>query len=164
MPDDAHAPPTHVVTCFLARHTPDGDEILLVRRSQRVRTYRGAWAGVSGYVEPGVTPLDQAYTEISEEVGLDRATVHLLRVGEPVSFHDAELAQSWVVHPFLFALAPGAEPHTDWEATEHRWAHPREIAQFQTVPRLAEALAHVYPVPDAPNTPDQPDARGAADG
>jgi len=162
MPDDVHdAPPTHVVTCFLLRHTAGGDEILLVRRSQRVRTYRGAWAGVSGYLEPGVTPLDQAYTEISEEVALDRAAVHLLRVGEPVSFHDDELAQSWVVHPFLFALAPDTEPRTDWEATEHRWVHPREIGQFQTVPRLAEALARVYPVLDAPH---QPDTRGAADG
>ena len=51
MSDDVHAPPTHVVTCFLLRRTRDGDEILLVRRSQRVRTYRGSWASVSGYVE-----------------------------------------------------------------------------------------------------------------
>jgi len=159
MPDAVHdASPTHVVTCFLLRHTAGGDEILLVRRSQRVRTYRGAWAGVSGYVELGVTPLDQAYTELSEEVELDRAAVHLVRVGEPLSFHDAALAQSWVVHPFLFALAPGAEPRTDWEATAHRWVRPDEIGKFQTVPRLAEALAHVYPAPDLPG------AQGSVDG
>ncbi len=149
---DQGTPPTHVVTSFLLRHAPGGDEILLVRRSQRVRTYRGAWAGVSGYLEPGVTPLDQAYTEISEEIGLALAAVRLLRTGDPLSFHDAELDQSWGVHPFLFALAPGTEPHTDWEATEHRWVHPDEIEQFQTVPRLAEALARVYP----PETPAQP--------
>lgn len=158
MSDDVHAPPTHVVTCFLLRRTPGGDEILLVRRSQRVRTYRGSWAGVSGYVEPGVTPLDQAYTEVSEEAGLDRAAVHLMRAGEPVSVHDAGLAQNWVVHPFLFALAPGAKPRTDWEATEHRWVYPSEIERFRTVPGLAEALARVYPAPD---TPGQPDERGA---
>lgn len=160
MSDQGNVQPTHVVTCFLLRNTPGGDEMLLVRRSQRVRTYRGAWAGVSGYLEPGVMPLDQAYIEISEEVGLDRLAVHLMRTGEPLGFHDAELDQSWVVHPFLFALAPGAEPYTDWEATEHRWVHPGEIEQFQTVPRLAEALARVYP----PERPAQSDTQGVADG
>ena len=36
-----------VVTCFL-RH---GTEMLLVRRSDAVSSYRGRWGGVSGYAE-----------------------------------------------------------------------------------------------------------------
>jgi len=40
-----------VVTCFLLRRAAAGDEVLLLRRSQKVGTYRGRWAGVSGYLE-----------------------------------------------------------------------------------------------------------------
>ncbi|MBF6591373.1 MAG: NUDIX pyrophosphatase [Ktedonobacterales bacterium] len=137
--------PTHVVTCFLLRSQAGWDEVLLVRRSERVRTYRGAWAGISGYVEPGVAPLEQAYTELSEEVALSRADVRLLRVGAEVAFDDLALGQAWVVHPFLFALADSASPRTDWEATEHRWLPPAEVRTLSTVPHLTEALAAVYP-------------------
>jgi 8-oxo-dGTP diphosphatase len=137
--------PTHVVTAFLLRWDRGQDEILLVRRSQRVRTYRGAWAGVSGYLEPGVTPLDQLYTEMSEEVSLPRDAVQLLRAGEPLAVQDDAQGQSWVVHPFLFALADPDRIRTDWEATEHRWVTPQEVSAQPTVPMLAEALARVYP-------------------
>jgi 8-oxo-dGTP diphosphatase len=137
--------PTHVVTNFLLRRDAGRDEILLVRRSPRVRTYRGAWAGISGYVEPGVTPQEQAYTELREETGLERGDVTLLRAGEPISVDDAQSGLSWVVHPFLFALDDPAKIRTDWEATEHRWVSPADIVSYETVPKLAEALAAVYP-------------------
>ena len=137
---------THVVTCFLLRQD-NGDRILLVRRSERVRTYRGAWAGISGYLEPSVTPLEQAYTELREETGLARDDVRLLRAGEPLSFEDTALGQAWTVHPFLFAIRAPERIQTDWEATAHQWIAPAELATLPTVPKLAEALAAVYPAP-----------------
>ncbi len=144
--DGAARGPTHVVTCFLLRRDRGGDEILLARRSDRVRTYRGAWGAISGYVEPQVAPLEQAYQEIREESGLQRADVTLLRVGEPLAFRDESIGQDWVVHPFLFlALRPDAAQH-DWEAREFAWMAPGSLNDLQTVPRLAEALARVYPL------------------
>jgi ADP-ribose pyrophosphatase YjhB (NUDIX family) len=140
-------PPTHVVTSFLLRTDRGRDEILIVRRSQRVRTYRGAWAGISGYVEPSVTPIEQAYTEVREETGLARNEVRLLAEGKSLAFEDRELGQAWVVHPFLFAALAPERIRTDWEATEHRWISPGELAGLAMVPRLAEALALVYPSP-----------------
>ncbi len=145
----APAPQTHVVTCFILRRGPEGDAVLLVRRSDRVRTYRGAWAAVSGYLEAGITPLEQAYTELREEAGLGSADVALLATGSPLSFHDSELDQSWVVHPFLFAVVDARRMRTDWEATESRWVRPEEVSKYATVPMLAEALARVYPPQEA---------------
>lgn len=137
--------PTHVVTCFLLRRDRGHAELLLARRSERVRTYRGAWAAISGYVEPGVAPLEQAYQEIREETGLQRDDVTLLRTGETLAFRDADIAQEWVVHPFLFlALRPDLAQH-DWEAHEFAWMAPDALASLRTVPQLAEALARVYP-------------------
>lgn len=137
--------PTHVVTCFVLRDVAGTDELLLVRRSDKVRTYRGAWAGISGYLEASVTPLEQAYTELREEAALTANDVTLLREGELLPVEDAANGLAWVVHPFLFRLRPGATLTTDWEATAHQWVRPDVLSQLQTVPRLADALDAVYP-------------------
>ena len=137
--------PTHVVTSFVLRSTRGHDEVLLAQRSQRVRTYRGAWGGISGYVEPGVTPTDQAYTELSEEAGLTHDDVELLLTGEPITFRDEAIDQDWVVHPFLFRLLQPDRVRSDWEAVQFQWFAPEDVATLPTVPRLAEALSHVYP-------------------
>jgi hypothetical protein len=34
---------------------------------------------------------------------------------------------------------------TDWESVESRWVAPAQLAQYETVPMLPEALARVYP-------------------
>jgi 8-oxo-dGTP diphosphatase len=134
-----------VVTCFLLRRSGD-DEILLLRRSQQVGTYRGRWAGVSGYIEE-TDPLTQAYTEIEQETGLAREDVQLLRTGEPLEVVDAEADRRWIVHPFLFEVREPARIRTDWEHSETRWIRPREIFLYETVPQLAETLMRVYPLP-----------------
>lgn len=133
--------PTHVVTCFLLRTDEPGQQqrLLIVRRSQRVGSYQGHWAGVSGFVEPGVTPDEQAYTEIREETSLQRDQVQMLRRGTVVEYTDAALGRHWYVHPFVFhVLAPDAI-QTDWEAVDMRWIDPSTLADYETVPKLLEA-------------------------
>jgi 8-oxo-dGTP diphosphatase len=127
--------PTHVVTCFLRR----GDRVLVLRRSQRVLTHRGLWAGVSGYIEPGEEPLDTAYKELLEEVEARREQVELVRQAEPLVFEDVPTGTRWAVHPFLFEDL-GVEVRTDWEHVEHRWIEPRELESLETVPRLRDTL------------------------
>jgi 8-oxo-dGTP diphosphatase len=149
---------TQVVTCFVLRRDRGQDEVLIVRRSDRVRTYRGRWAGVSGYVEPGVTPEAQAYIELREEARLAPADVKLLRAGAPLPVQDAEQGLSWVVYPFLFLTSVPERIHTDWEAHESRWVAPAEIPGLPTVPGLAAALAQVYALDDAGRGADSTDA------
>jgi 8-oxo-dGTP pyrophosphatase MutT (NUDIX family) len=141
---------THVVTCFLLRAGPhDHDEVLILRRSGRVRTYRGRWAGVSGYLESmplrASWPEKQARREIQEETGLSPADVELVRTGEPFTFQDPELGTRWTVHPFLFRVRPAAAIAIDWEHTEAQWVRPSALGRYRTVPRLRDALARVYP-------------------
>ena len=133
----------HVVTCFLLRAGSGGDEVLILRRSGQVGTYRGRWAGVSGYVE--AEPLAQARREIVEETGLAPEETTLLKEGEPLAFRDEELNVRWVVHPFLFRVPPDASISVDWEHVEARWVRPEQLSEYETVPRLKEALARVYP-------------------
>ena len=145
-----------VVTCFLLRGGEEGPsthsacsgqaEILLLRRSDRVSTYRGLWAAVSGYLEVE-SPLEQAYREIEEEVGLGRGDVRLLAQGEPLVVPDETIDTRWSVYPFLFEALRPERLRLDWEHTESRWVRVEEMGGLETVPRLEEALARVYPGP-----------------
>jgi translation initiation factor 2B subunit (eIF-2B alpha/beta/delta family)/8-oxo-dGTP pyrophosphatase MutT (NUDIX family) len=130
---------TPVVTAFVY----SGDKVALVRRSDRVRTYKGRWAGFSGYVEQ--LPLEQAMRELNEEAGLVPEALKLKGIGIPVSVDDMENDASWLVFPFLFELPKGPEIATDWESTELQWFSPTEISGLQTVPALDCALASVWP-------------------
>jgi 8-oxo-dGTP pyrophosphatase MutT (NUDIX family) len=132
-----------VVTCFLLRTGASGrDELLILRRSGQVGTYRGRWAGVSGYVE--AEPLTQARREIAEETGLAPEEATLVKSGEPLAFTDEELGVRWLVHPFLFRVRADASVAVDWEHVEAHWIRPEQLAEYETVPRLKEALDRVY--------------------
>lgn len=128
-----------VVTSFLES---DG-KILLLRRSGKVTTYQGRWAGVSGSIDSGHTPEEQARTEIREETGLTDGDVQLLATGEPLTIDDLADDRRWIVHPFRFALLNPDRIHTDWEHVESRWIDPAEIAHFETVPKLMETWQRV---------------------
>ncbi len=130
---------THVVSCFLLRTDMDQPGILIVRRSQRVGSYNARWAGISGFLETGVTPDEQAYTEIREETGLQGEQVRMLKRGTIVEHEDASIGRHWYIHPFLFEVLTPDAIALDWEATEMRWIVPSELQDFETVPKLEEA-------------------------
>ena len=100
----------HVVTCFLEHDS----RILILRRSRHVGSFRGKWAGVSGYIE--TTADKQAFTEIAEETGFVRQDVRLVRKGRPLEV----AGEGWIVQPYLFNIKGKAKIKTDWEHTEIR--------------------------------------------
>jgi nicotinamide-nucleotide amidase len=123
-----------VVTCFLESE----NRILILRRSRRVGTYQGQWAGVSGYIE--AAPDDQALQEIREEVGLDNQEVLLIKKGQTLETLDRKLKIKWIVHPYLFHVKDPSKIKIDWEHVEYKWIKPEEIDDYSTVPKLKEAL------------------------
>lgn len=129
-----------VITVFLSH----AGKILVLKRSTKVGTYQGYWSGVSGYLER-TDPLDQAYTEISEEVGLSSDQVTLIGREAPLEVVDQVQGRAWRVYPFLFAVREPDQIRLDWENTEMRWINPNELSRLQTVPGLAEVLQRVLP-------------------
>lgn len=127
------------VTVFLHRR----GKVLLLKRSGRVSTYRGQWAGVSGYLER--LPLCQAYVELREEVGLAPAEVALRGIGCPLIVDDPAGPRRWLVFTFLFRMREGAVVRTDWESEAAQWVEPAEVSRRETVPGLPDALARVWP-------------------
>lgn len=136
---------TPVVTAFLRCQ----GRILLLRRSERVGSYRGCWAAVSGHLEED-EPLAQALREVEEETGIGRGQLRLVSAGAAFAVTDAALGREWIVHPFLFDLDQPAVPRLDWEHAEWRWVRPAELAALDTVPHLAEGLRACWS--DAPRT------------
>lgn len=125
-----------VVTAFL-RHQ---GKILLLKRSERVRTYPGSWAAVSGSLEES-TPLAQALREIREETSLGEADLCLVATAPCLEVVDAEMATRWLIHPYLFEVIRSPGLRLDWEHEESRWVEAAELAHFRTVPALAQVLA-----------------------
>jgi 8-oxo-dGTP pyrophosphatase MutT (NUDIX family) len=121
----------HVVTSFLRFR----GKILILKRSDKVRTSKGRWAGVSGYVEEGEKPEETAIKEIREETGIENPK--LIRTGEP--FRVSTDNGVFCIHPFLFEVDTD-EVTIDWEHTEFKWIEPGDIEKYDTVPRLPQGL------------------------
>ncbi|MGH2410287.1 MAG: NUDIX domain-containing protein, partial [Chloroflexota bacterium] len=128
-----------VVTAFLEH---DG-KILLLRRSDRVRTFQGRWAGVSGSIDPGRSPEQQARVEIFEETGLVDVDVRLAAAGEPLPVNDPDGARRWLVHPFRFRVLQPERIRLNWENAEARWIDPSDLGAYDTVPNLGKTWQRV---------------------
>jgi len=128
-----------VVTCILMN---ENENILILKRSNKVRTYRSYWSGVAGYVEEDEEPLDTAFKEIREETGLNDNNVELIKTADPIEFTDfyEEEKYEWKVYPFLFRVRKDSKIRIDWEHISYRWIKPSDIDKFQSVPRLREVI------------------------
>ena len=131
--------PRKVVTSFLQHR----GKVLLLQRSDKVSTFKGLWAGVSGSIPEVTAPFHQALQEIKEETGLGEEQVELVRSGDPLLVSDKE-GQEWLVHPFLFFVEDVSGLSLDWEHSRMAWVIPSEIDSFATVPGLRETWDQLW--------------------
>ena len=123
----------HVVSCFITK-----DELILIlKRSDKVRTYKGKWATVSGYIEQNEKPYETALKEIKEEIGLEKKNIKLIKEGKLIYVN-----KEWIVHPYLFE-ANTDKIKIDWEHVEYRWIKPEEVKNYDVVPKFKDALESV---------------------
>ncbi len=123
-----------VVTCILRFN----GRILIMKRSHKVSTNQGMWAGVSGYIEEGEHPLQTARKEVSEETGI--ADFELVKSGEMLRVRSGP--RLWCIHPFLFDIH-SPEVTIDWEHTDYRWIDPCDIDDDATVPGFQLVLKSI---------------------
>lgn len=127
---------TPIITSFIRNN----EKILLLKRSNAVRTMQGLWAGVSGKIEKNEDPLERALKEIYEEIGLENNEIKLILRGEPMLVSSPQYKNHlWNVHPFLFETDKNIIV-LNWENTDYKWISPDEILEFQTVPSLEKIL------------------------
>jgi 8-oxo-dGTP diphosphatase len=127
------------VTCFLEYK----GQVLLLLRSERVRSYKGIWGGVSGRIQDIRTPLEQAKLEVKEETGVSEGDILIIKEGKVLVFDDLEAKIRKVVYPFLFQIKDPDQVTIDWEHTQCKWIKPCEMENYKTMPQLKETLLRV---------------------
>lgn len=131
---DSDAAP--VITVFIRFR----DRILLLKRSDKVATYRGKWNTVSGYLDEPRPIREKVLEEIQEEVGIGEDNILSIHIGETYEVKDTEINKTWIVHPVLAQLKSRPAIRLDWEHTEYKWVRAEELRNFETVLKLEKSL------------------------
>ena len=129
-----------VATCLLIN---DDGKLLILKRSDKVRTYKGMWGGVAGYVEEDEEPYETAVKEIREEVGIKEENISFIRQMGPVKFTDFYEGEkyNWEIFIFVFKIEKKDKVNIDWEHLEYKWIAPSEIGKYDTVPHLKDVVS-----------------------
>jgi 8-oxo-dGTP pyrophosphatase MutT (NUDIX family) len=100
----------------------------LFRRSAAVAHDQGLWHCITGYLEPGATPAQQALTELHEETGLGVVDLESFTTGEVLELADGS-GRPWTVHTFR-AVTHRRRLVLNEEHDAYRWVDVKAVARF----------------------------------
>ena len=127
---------TSIVTSFLSFN----DKILILKRSEKVKSMKGLWSGICGIIENNEIPLNRAKIEIFEEVGITDKHIKLLKSNNELTIESPQYKNhQWVIFPFLFQTDK-SEIKLNWENSEFQWINIEQLKEFDTVPNLEKVL------------------------
>ena len=127
---------TKIVTSFLRNN----DKVLILKRSNKVKTMKGMWAGVSGIIENNELPLQRAKIEIFEELGISEEHINLVKTGKEMRVSSPQYENhEWEIFPFMFETSY-PKIKLNWENSEFRWISIDELEEYETVPSLQKVL------------------------
>lgn len=127
---------TKIVTSFIK----DNEKLLILKRSSKVKSMKGLWAGVSGIIENNEEPLKRAKIEIWEEVGITEDKITLVKSAEEMKIDSPQYQNhEWEIFPFLFE-AENPTIKLNWENSDFKWINVEELENYETVPSLQKVL------------------------
>jgi 8-oxo-dGTP pyrophosphatase MutT (NUDIX family) len=130
---------TKIVTSFIK----DDGKLLLLKRSNKVKTMKDLWAGISGIIEKNEDPLSRAKIEIFEEIGILEDEIKLIKAAKEMRVKSPQYENhEWQIFPFLFEVK---EPKIklNWENSEYVWIKKEELSNYKTVPSLDRVLLNL---------------------
>lgn len=128
-----------VLTCFIKYQ----DQILLLKRSHKVSTYRGLWNTVAGYLDEIKSVKDKAYKELDEELNINRENILKTKLSHLYEFYDKNIQKTWIIFPAMVELRKKPAIKLNWEHTDYKWIKPEEINEYNIVPNLEITLEKV---------------------
>ena len=130
---------TKIITCFLRNE----NKILILKRSDKVKSMRGLWAGISGIIEKNESPLSRAKIEIFEELGISHEQIQLVKEADEMRILSPQYENhEWKIYAFLFDVI-NPEINLNWENSEYKWINAEEISNYETVPSLEKVLLNL---------------------
>ena len=130
---------TKIVTSFIK----DDEKILLLKRSNKVKTMKDLWAGISGIIEKNEEPLSRAKIEIFEEIGISEEEIKLIKAAKEMRVKSPQYENhEWQIFPFLFEVKK-PKIKLNWENSEYVWIKRDELSNYKTVPSLDKVLLNL---------------------
>ncbi|MFB5620451.1 MAG: NUDIX domain-containing protein [Nitrosopumilus sp.] len=127
---------TKIVTSFIR----NDDKLLILKRSDKVKSMKGLWAGISGIIENDEEPLKRAKIEIFEEVGITEDKITLIKTTEEMRINSPQYKNhEWKIFPFLFE-SKNPTVKLNWENSDYRWIDVDDLENYETVPSLQKVL------------------------
>ena len=109
------------------------NEILLLKRSNKVGTYKGKWNTIAGYLDEIKPIKEKVLEELREEICVHEEKIKSIKIKEPYRLLDKNLGKTWIIHPVIVELKEKPEIKLDWEHTEYKWIHPKELYNYDTI-------------------------------
>jgi len=128
-----------VLTCFVKFK----DKILLLKRSNNVRTYKGKWNAIAGYLDDLKPFKEKIMEELREELSIDKKIIKNIKIGNIYEFHDKKIDKKWIVHTAIVELKQKPIIKLDREHTDFKWIEIKEIKKYDAVPMIEESLKSV---------------------
>lgn len=126
-----------VLTIFVTYH----NNLLLLKRSRDVSTYKEKWNTVAGYLDnPNQSLFDKILEELKEELNISKDQISSYFIGKKYQFTDENNGRTWIVHPALVTLNEKPEIELNWEHTTYTWITADQIKEYDVVPNLKKSM------------------------
>ena len=130
---------TRIITAFIKNNK----KILILKRSNKVRSMKGLWSAVSGIIENNENPTDRAKIEIYEELGIKKDKIILLKKLEKIKISSPQYeTHEWEIFSYLFETKE-TEIKLNWENSNFRWIDFDDLKNYETVPSLEKILINL---------------------
>jgi len=114
------------------------DEILILKRGDRVLHYKQRWNILTGFLDE-IRPLkDKVLQELKEELGIE--SVSNMKIKQHYEISDKEINKTWIIFPILVELNNKPKIELDWEHTEYKWIEPEQIDDYDAVPGVKQTI------------------------
>ena len=107
---------TKIVTSFIRNK----GKLLILKRSNKVKSMKGLWAGISGIIEKNEEPLERAKIEIFEEVGITEDKITLVKSAETMRVSSPQYENHEWEYFHFYLKSKDTTVKLNWENTEFR--------------------------------------------
>lgn len=118
------------------------DKYLIVKRSNKMLTYKGLWSCLAGFVDDEKSMEEKVIFEIEEELGLKKTDIKEIKTGETYLFVDKELDREWIRHVYLVEIT-NPNIKLSWEHSGYAWITTSDLKNYETTPGFETDLEKV---------------------
>ncbi len=104
------------------------EEILLLKRSDKVTNRKNSWGVVAGYLDELKPLVKKALEEVREETGITKDQISSIIIGNVYRFKKKET--TFISHPILMKLETKPQVELSWEHTDYEWVKKDKVEDY----------------------------------